>query len=50
MNKFRGAILLIAALFAIYYSIVAVHGSRAIITAVLGVLVGIVGIMRLVQK
>jgi hypothetical protein len=50
MTKFRGAILLIAAGLAIYYAIVVLHGWRAIITAILGVIVGIVGVLRLKQK
>jgi hypothetical protein len=50
MNKFRGAILLIAAGLAIYFAIATMHGWRAVLTAVLGLMVGFVGILRIVQK
>lgn len=50
MNKLRGAMLLIAALFAIGFAITRQHGSYAVILVIVGVLVGLVGVMRLVQK
>ncbi len=50
MNKFRGSILLIAAVLAIYFAVTRMHGLQAVITGVLGLLVGGVGVVRIVQK
>jgi hypothetical protein len=50
MQKFRGVMLLIAAAFAIYVAIARVHGLRSVTTAAIGVIVGVIGVLRLVQK
>jgi hypothetical protein len=50
MQKFRGGILLIAGGLAIYAAITRAHGWYAVLTAAMGVIVGIVGILRIMQK
>jgi hypothetical protein len=50
MQKFRGGILLIAGALAVYAAVTRAHGLYAVLMAIVGIFVGVVGILRIMQK